>query len=450
MPFFSWQSIDATAEQVAQALTDAAAAVGPVPGEATLLPGPQDGARAQALGGGAWVGMARWTDPLGRKHRYLEAASAAPKSRDHRFPNGTPPPGPAETAALRVISPWRVMLKNGTDLVAGCDCGVVGSPEALCWMGDCCGPCHDAALEGTARPPARALRAHQSEVTGLALLPGGRVLSGAWREPQLCLWRPKTGRRTLLTPEAVMDGVHGIVVSPSGRTAISGHHRRHLIWWDLVSREESDRLRHHDDIHALVLSPDGERLAVSGDHVPYLIDLQTLRSTPGDQDLSDLAFGHDGTLYATNIGSESIVGVDLENDETFDTGLGLGGGEEEGVWVSAFVASPTEDLVAVAEYIPRRLRLGNPKTGQWAHTLAPPEADVASLAFSPDGKTLAAGDNGGQVTLWDVASGRLLLRLQALGFRVGELAFSRGGKTLAVGDDQGMIRLWPWRRLARE
>src|SRR5262249_34885571 len=157
--------------------------------------------------------------------------------------------------------------------------------------------------------------------------------------------------------------------------------------------------------------------------------------------LSDLAFGHDSrTLYATNIGSESIFGVDLENDEHFETGLELGGGDEEGVWVSAFVASPTEDLVAIAEYIPRRLRLGNPKTGQWIHTLAQPETDVSALAFSPDGWTLAAGDNGGHVTLWDVASGRRQLQLQALGFRVGELAFSRGGKTLAVGDDQGMIR----------
>jgi WD40 repeat protein len=355
-------------------------------------------------------------------------------------------------ASLRVISPERVVLKNGTDLVAICDCGAIGSPKALCWMGNCCGPCFDATDEGRPRPPARALRAHRSEITGLAWRPGGRLLSAAWRESWLWLWHPKTGSRSALAPEGIEDGIHGLVVLPDGKTAIVGQKKdRLLVWWDLLSRSESHRQQHHDDIHALVLSPAGERLAIAGDHVPYLMDLRTLRSIPGDEDLSDLAFGHDGqTLYATNTASSSVFGVDLEGGEGFDTNLELGGGEEDGVWTSDMVASPIEDLLAVAEYIPRRLRLGNPKAGHWVRTLGEPAADISSLAFSPDGKTLVAGDGRGQVAFWRVSSGWLLMRVQTLGFRVGRLAFSRGGKTLAVGDEQGMIRLWPWRRLLRE
>src|SRR5262249_50726658 len=127
--------------------------------------------------------------------------------------------------------------------------------------------------------------------------------------------------------------------------------------------------------------------------------------------------------------------------------LALGGGEEEGVWNSAFVASPTENLLAIAEYIPRRLRLGDPATGRWVRTLDGLEADVRCLAFSPDGRTLVAGDGGGRVTFWEVASGKILLRVRTLGFDVGRLAFSRGGNTLVVGDAQGVVRVWPWRRL---
>ncbi len=456
MAFFAWQSIDASAYQVALALTDAAAcrpaAVDEaVPDEADLLPGLGDGAGALFLADGIWVALARWTDHLGRKHRYVEGVSATPATQDHRFINGAPPVGPAETAALRVIAPERIVLKNRTNLVAICDCGVIGRPEALGWMGDCCGPCFDAENEGRARPPARAFRAHQSEITGLAVTPGGRVLSGSWRESLLWLWRPKTGERTALIPEGIEDGIHGLVVLPDGKTAIVGYKKdRQLIWWNLMSRTELHRLRHHDEIFDLILSPDGERLAISGDHVPYLMDLKTLRSTPGEEDLDNLAFDHDcRTLYATNTESASIFGVNLEDGEGFDTGLELGGGEEEGVWNSAFVASPTEHLLAVAEYMPRRLRLGNPKTGRWVRKLERSKADVSSLAFSPDGKTLAAGDNVGQVTFWDVASGRRRLTVQTLGYRVGRLAFSHGGKILAVGDDQGMIRLLPWRRLLR-
>jgi WD40 repeat protein len=77
------------------------------------------------------------------------------------------------------------------------------------------------------------------------------------------------------------------------------------------------------------------------------------------------------------------------------------------------------------------------------------------LAFSPDGKTLAAGyghhdyesheDRG--VRLWDVGGGKLLgdLALNAAEDRPGNMAFSPDGKTLAVGCGRGegkCVSLW--------
>ncbi|MBV8268791.1 MAG: hypothetical protein JO252_20885, partial [Planctomycetaceae bacterium] len=62
------------------------------------------------------------------------------------------------------------------------------------------------------------------------------------------------------------------------------------------------------------------------------------------------------------------------------------------------------------------------------------EGDVRSMAFSPDGKTLAAGYSGG-VVLWDVAAGQRLGD-EPLPVRegiVGGVAFSPDGKTLAAG-----------------
>ena len=66
------------------------------------------------------------------------------------------------------------------------------------------------------------------------------------------------------------------------------------------------------------------------------------------------------------------------------------------------------------------------------------EGAVASVAFSPDGKTLAAGygvGGGGGVVLWDVAARKRLVDepLPVKEGAVWSVAFSPDGKTLAAG-----------------
>ena len=55
------------------------------------------------------------------------------------------------------------------------------------------------------------------------------------------------------------------------------------------------------------------------------------------------------------------------------------------------------------------------------------------VAFSPDGQTLAVGDSGGHVGLWDTATGRRTATL-AEGSAVYSVAFSPDGQMLAAGD----------------
>ncbi len=65
------------------------------------------------------------------------------------------------------------------------------------------------------------------------------------------------------------------------------------------------------------------------------------------------------------------------------------------------------------------------------------------MAFSPDGHILASSD--GPVQLWDVASlaqPAILSELQSSGAAVESVAFSPDGRTLATGDFGGTIRLW--------
>ena len=75
-------------------------------------------------------------------------------------------------------------------------------------------------------------------------------------------------------------------------------------------------------------------------------------------------------------------------------------------------------------------------------------AAVLSVAVSPDGHTLAASDDNGDIELWNVADPvRPHLLSQALNEEVGgrpvqSMAFSPDGHTLAAGDDNGNIQLW--------
>jgi len=68
---------------------------------------------------------------------------------------------------------------------------------------------------------------------------------------------------------------------------------------------------------------------------------------------------------------------------------------------------------------------------------------VLSVAFSPDGMTLASGDRDGMVILWDTASGEQLRALDGHMDWVSSVAFSPDGLTLASGSYRdGTIVLW--------
>ncbi len=66
---------------------------------------------------------------------------------------------------------------------------------------------------------------------------------------------------------------------------------------------------------------------------------------------------------------------------------------------------------------------------------------VNSVAFSPDGKTLAAGSHG-TVLLWDVATHQGTAALAGTAEQINAVAFSPDGKTLADGVADGMVVLW--------
>jgi hypothetical protein len=85
-----------------------------------------------------------------------------------------------------------------------------------------------------------------------------------------------------------------------------------------------------------------------------------------------------------------------------------------------------------------------PLRGTLAATLPDPASKgVTSVAFAPDGTTLATGNANGSIRLWNTATRRITATLPDPASKgVTSVAFAPDGTTLATGNANGSIRLW--------
>src|SRR5205823_13394717 len=80
-------------------------------------------------------------------------------------------------------------------------------------------------------------------------------------------------------------------------------------------------------------------------------------------------------------------------------------------------------------------------TGERVGTFGPDSSDVSLASISPDGRLLAT-DRGDAVRLWDVATRREIAQFKGGSDSIKSIAFSEDGKTVAAGTFGGVIQLW--------
>jgi WD40 repeat protein len=176
--------------------------------------------------------------------------------------------------------------------------------------------------------------------------------------------------------------------------------------------------------------------------------------------ITSLAFSPDGTTLAA--GGTIFVGKEARGSEVkmWDVATGRERATLKGhaCVVTSLAFSPDGTTLAVGtttwdgpNEVPRsEVKLWVVVTGQKTRTLSSsPDRSVLSMAFSPDGRTLAAGNGvpnsreyGGELKLWDVATGQVRAELRTTAGHIRCAAFSPDGRLLAAACKDGTAKLW--------
>lgn len=228
----------------------------------------------------------------------------------------------------------------------------------------------------------------------------------------------------------------------------------------------------------VAFSPDGKLIAgANATGTLYLWDakteklLRTMEEEPKYSSFGCIAFSSDGKIMVTggsrNIATdgwkgEGIVRLwDTQTGEHIRTLTGHARGVNSVAFSPDGRTIATGGSIAVAKdgsTIDGTVRLWDVKTGEHLRTLTGHTYNVNSVAFSPDGTLLASGGHDKPVRLWDVKTGKQIRALEEGGWRysigmgpVNCVAFSPDGRTIASSDHLA-VRLWDVgrRRLLRK
>jgi WD40 repeat protein len=323
----------------------------------------------------------------------------------------------------------------------------------------------------------------QGRVVGRASKPGiafsedGRLLAAAQTNGTVRVWEVEDWR-PLASPLATQQGLSSLTdvvslgFSSDGSLLAAGGEDGTVHVWGLSSEQlhtlDPALSGHGNPVHVVAFAPRSNTLASAGQDwtvrlwdLSHATQLESPLVAPGIatfQGLFGIAFSPDSHHFAASYCGEQSTGGDVAYCErglvaTWDlatnqrVGVQLQGPVPDGNLrsepMSSVAYSPDGRLLAAGDF-GGVVYLWNLANRQFLGSLDPePEVrGLLALAFSPDGALIAASEPNGHIALWDVPSRLRLASLVGPEVGVSGLAFSPDGQLLAVGGADGAIHIW--------
>lgn len=295
--------------------------------------------------------------------------------------------------------------------------------------------------------------AHAERIYGLAVTKdGAQIVSGSWdRTTKL---HDVTSREVIeriqprrYRPETEFP-IFAVSVSPDGkRLAVCGEERLVKVIDAATGRTVHLLEGHEDVVGRAVFSPDGKTLATAGfDGDVILWDVETGKLRQKLQGHTNwvfcVAFSPDGSQLASSGYDRSVRLWDVKTGKPIVTLLRHKGG------VRSVAFSPKGGILASAG-TDRSVRIWDLAKKEEVQALKGHEDAVRCVCFTPDGERLASAGEDGAIRLWELSSGKQVAEVKVGGLNLGEgvpnsilsLAFSPRGTLLIAGDQSRGVRV---------